>query len=169
MDSKKQNTSVETKTRFNVIDVLIILIALACVVGLVLRFGNVGGLSTTENLKAFDVYFSVSNIAYTSEDAFVQGDTVRLADSGAVLGEFAGLESILPAEFLARDESGNLIAVNYPESTRIDVTGRIVSHGVMSDNGYLLNGTTYIAAGTEYVVQSEHMDFVLKITNIVEK
>lgn len=169
MDSKKQNTSVETKTRFNVIDVLIILIALACVVGLVLRFGNVGGLSSTENLKAFDVYFSVSNIAYTSEDAFVQGDTVRLADSGAVLGEFAGLESILPAEFLARDESGNLIAVNYPESTRIDVTGRIVSHGVMSDNGYLLNGTTYIAAGTEYVVQSEHMDFVLKITNIVEK
>ena len=169
MDSKKQNTSVEMKTRFNVIDVLIILLALACVIGLVLRFGNVGGLSSAENLKTFDVYFSVSNIAYTSEDAFVQGDTVRLAESGAVLGEFAGLESILPAEFLARDENGNLIAVNYPESTRIDVTGRIVSHGVMSDNGYLLNGTTYIAAGTEYVVQSEHMDFVLKITNIVEK
>ena len=169
MDNKKQNTNTEMKLRFNVIDVLILLIALACVIGLILRFGNVGGLSGTENLKSYDVYFSVSNIAYTSEDAFVQGDTVRLVESGAVLGEFAGLESILPAEFFARDENGNLIAVNYPESTRIDVTGRIVSLGVMGENGDWLNGTTYIAAGTEYAVQSEHMDFVLKITNIVEK
>ena len=169
MDNQRQTSSTEMKPRFNVIDVLIILIALACVIGLVLRFGNVGGLSSTENLKSYDVYFSVSNIAYTSEDAFVQGDTVRLVESGAVLGEFAGLESILPAEFFARDENGNLIVVNYPEATRIDVTGRIVSHGMMSDNGYLLNGTTYIAAGNEYAVQSEHMDFVLKITNIVEK
>ena len=169
MDNKKQNPSTEMKLRFNVIDVIIVLIALSCVIGLILRFGNVGGLSSMENFKTYDVYFSVSNIAYTSEDAFVQGDTVRLVESGAVLGEFAGLESILPAEFFARDESGNLIVVNYPEATRIDVTGRIVSRGVMSDNGYLLNGTTYIAAGTEYAVQSDHMDFVLKITNIVEK
>ena len=169
MDNKKQNGSTSLKLRFNVIDVLIVLIVLACAVGLIVRFSNVGEISSAENLKTYDVYFSVSNIAYTAEDAFIQGDTVTLADSGAVLGEFAGLESILPAEFFARDESGNLIVVNYPESTRIDVTGRIVSHGVRSENGYLLNGTTYIAAGTEYSVQSEHMDFILKITNIVEK
>lgn len=169
MENKKQGTTTSMRFRFNVIDVLIVLIVLACVVGLIARFSNIGGISSAENLKTYDVYFSVSNIAYTSEDAFVQGDTVTLADSGVVLGEFAGLESILPAEFFARDESGNLIVVNYPESTRIDVTGRIVSRGIMSENGYLLNGTTYIASGTEYSVQSEHMDFVLKITNIVEK
>lgn len=157
------------KFRFNVIDVLIILIVLSCIVGLILRFGNVRDFSSSENLKTYDIYFSVSNVAYTSEDAFVRGDTVRLADGGAVLGEFAGLETILPAEFFARDESGNVIVVNYPASTQIDVTGRIVSHGVMSENGYLLNGTTYIASGAEYSVQSEHMDFILKITNIVEK
>ena len=157
------------KNRINVIDVLILLIVIACVAGLGVRFGNVGGLSSSDNLEAYDVYFSVSNIAYTSEDAFVQGDTVTLADSGVILGEFAGLETILPAEFFARDKSGNLIVVNYPESTRIDVTGRIVSQGLMSDNGYLVGGTTYVAPGTEYSVQSEHMDFVLKITNIVKK
>ena len=169
MNQNNQNASQSMKLRFNVIDVLIVLIVLACVVGLIVRFSNVGDFSSAESLKTYDVYFSVSNIAYTAEDAFVQGDTVTLADSGAILGEFAGLESILPAEFFARDESGNLIVVNYPESTRIDVTGRIVSHGVMTENGYLLNGTTYIAAGTAYSVQSEHMDFVLEITNIVEK
>ena len=156
------------KFRFNVIDVLIILIVFACILGMIFRFGKVGGMSS-ENLKTYDVYFSVDGIAYTSEDAFVPGDTVRLADSGLILGEFAGLETILPAEFFAQDAEGNWITVNYPPSTKIDVTGRIISHGVMSENGYLLNGTTYIAPGAEYTVQSEHMDFVLTITNIVEK
>ena len=43
MDNKKQNTNTEMKLRFNVIDVLILLIALACVIGLILRFGAAGG------------------------------------------------------------------------------------------------------------------------------
>lgn len=169
MENKKQENQERVRPRFNVIDVLIVLIVLACAVGLVFRFGNIGNMSSEDELKTYDVYFTVSNIAYTAEDAFVQGDTVTLSESGAILGEFAGLESILPAEFFARDSGGNLIAVHYPEATRIDVTGRIVSRGIMSENGYLLNGTTYVASGTEYTVQSEHMDFVLKITNIVEK
>mgnify|MGYP003525944255 CR=1 FL=1 len=166
---ERKNTDAVVKKRMNVIDVLILILLVVCIAGLVVRFGNFGSVSSSENLGSYDIYFSVSNIAYTSEDAFVQGDTVTLADSGTALGEFAGLETILPAEFFARDKSGNLIVVNYPQSTRIDVTGRILSHGVMSENGYLVGGTTYVAPGTEYTVQSEHMDFVLKITNIVEK
>lgn len=168
MEQNKQ-PSASSRFRFNVIDLLIVLIVLACVVGLIVRFGNLGKMSAGDAQKSYDVYFTVSNIAYTAEDAFVPGDTVTLVESGAVLGEFAALESILPAEFLARDVNGNLISVRYPESTRIDVTGRIVARGVMSENGFLLNGTTYVASGAEYSVRSEHMDFVLKITSIVEK
>lgn len=168
MEQNKQ-PSAPARFRLNVIDLLIVLIVLACVVGLVVRFGNVGKFGDEASLKTYDVYFTVSNIAYTTESAFVSGDVVTLAESGVVLGEFAALETILPAEFLARDENGNLISVRYPESTRIDVTGRIVARGVMSENGFLVNGTTYVASGAEYAVQSEHMDFVLKITSIVEK
>ena len=168
MEQNKQ-PSASPRFRLNVIDLLIVLIVLACAVGLVVRFGNVGKMGAEESLRTYDIYFTVSNIAYTAEAAFVSGDTVTLADSGVVLGEFVALESILPAEFLSRDANGNLISVRYPESTRIDVTGRITAHGVMSENGFLVNGTTYVASGAEYSVQSEHMDFILKITSIVEK
>ena len=157
------------KNRFNVIDAVIVIVFVACVVGLVFRYGNFGRSSMDEQLENYEIYFSVSNIAYTSEDAFVQGDTVVLADSGTVLGEFSRMGTILPAEFTARDQSGNLIVVNYPASTRIDVTGYITSQGVMTENGYYVGGTTYIASGTEYVVRSEHLDFVLKVLNIVKK
>ncbi|MBQ2998902.1 MAG: hypothetical protein IJD64_00430, partial [Clostridia bacterium] len=147
----------------------IVLIVILCIAALIVRFGNFGGRTTSDRLESYDVYFSVTDIVYTSEDAFVPGDTVTLVDKGIVLGELVGLESILPAEFVARDKSGNLIVVNYPESTRIDVTGKIVSQGNMTDNGYLVGGTTYVASGTKYSVQTEHMDFVLTITDIVEK
>lgn len=166
---KKQDFSGKFRFRFNVIDLLIVLIVLACVIGLAIRLGTVKEYSADENLKSYALYFTVTNIAYTSEDAFVVGDTVTITEGGIVLGQFAGLESILPAEFFARDSEGNLITVNYPETTRIDVTGRIESRGVMSENGYLVNGTTYIASGKAYQVQTEHMDFILKITNIVEE
>jgi len=166
---QKNNETAKSKLRFNVVDIIILLVVVAAVVGLVLRFGNVGGFSADEDLKTYEIYFAVKDIAYTSEDAFVSGDTVTLVDSGVVLGELEGLESIMPAEFFARDQSGNLIVASYPELTRIDVTGHILSHGIMSENGYLVGGTTYVAAGAAYSVRSEHMDFVLEITNIVEK
>ena len=164
--NKAQKTA---KLRFNVIDALIILVLLACVVGLVFRYGNFGGGAQESELEDYEIYFSVSNVAYTSEDAFVKGDTVTLADEGVVLGTLSDIKTILPAEFVARDKSGNLITVNYPASTRIDVTGYINSRGVMRENGYFVNGTVYVASGKEYTVRTEHMDVVLKILNIVEK
>lgn len=165
---KKHEFSGKFRIRFNAIDILILLIVLACVVGLAIRFGTVKEYSADENLKLYSVYFTVSNISYTSEDAFVAGDTVTLTEGKTILGTFVGLESILPAEFLARDSEGNLILVSYPETTRIDVSGKIAARGIMTDNGFLANGTTYVAAGKAYAAQTEHMDFVLKITNIVE-
>ena len=166
---QKDTVKKHDKNRFNAIDALIIIVLIACIVGLVFRYGKFGKSALDENLENYEIYFSVSNIAYTSEDAFVPGDTVTLADSGAVLGEFSRLGTILPAEFVTQDKSGNLISVNYPASTRIDVKGYITSQGIMTENGYFVGGTTYVASGTEYVVRSEHMDFVLEILNIVKK
>ena len=166
---QKNTDAVKNKLHINVVDIIIFIIAIIAVVGLVLRYGNIGGFSSSEDLKSYEIYFTVKNIAYTSEDAFVPGDTVTLVEQEMVLGEFLGLDSIMPAEFFARDINGNLIALSYPELTRIDVTGHILSQGIMSENGYLAGGTTYIAAGIPYSVQSEHMDFVIEITNIIEK
>ena len=75
----------------------------------------------------------------------------------------------MPAMFETQYKDGKSIAVSYPEASRIDVKGAIASRGKMGDNGYLVGGTTYIAPGSELLVQSEHMDFVLKITDIVKK
>ena len=165
----KHTDVAKNKLHINVVDVIILIMVIVIAVGLVLRYGNIGGFSSSDDLKTYEIYFVVKDIAYTSEDAFVPGDTITLLEQETILGEFLGIDSIMPAEFLARDINGNLVATSYPELTRIDVTGHILSQGIMSENGYLAGGTTYIAAGIPYSVQSEHMDFIIEITNIIEK
>lgn len=169
MEQKTNEASKTGKARFNIIDALIVIILLACIVGLVFRYGNFGGGVSEDDLDNYEIYFAVKNIAYTSENAFVSGDTVTLVDGGEILGTLSRLDTVLPAELIVRDKSGNLITVNYPESTRIDVTGYIDSRGSMGENGYLVDGTTYVAAGKEYAVQTEHADVILEILNIAKK
>ncbi len=159
--SKKRNS-----TRLNLIDFVVLLLAVICLFGAVIRVGQMDWFAGGSELTEHEIYFSVTDIAYTSEDAFVIGDTVTLSDNQAVLGTLKSIDSVLPSALYVKDSDGNILSVNYPESIRIDVTGTILSLGKMSENGYLLGGTTYLAPGRTYRVQSEHMDFTLSILDI---
>lgn len=150
----------------NIIDFVIILLVVICLVGAAVRANQQNWFSGKSDLETFEIYFSVSDIAYTSEDALVMGDTVVLCENNCVLGTLQSIDSVLPSAMYVKDADGNVISVNYPESTRIDVTGTILSNGIMTENGYYLGGNVYIAPGKPYAVQSEHMNFTLVILDI---
>lgn len=150
----------------NLIDFVVLLLVVICLFGAVIRVGQTEWFAGGSELSVHEIYFSITDISYTSEDALVIGDTVTLCDSEMVLGTLKSIDSVLPSALYVKDPDGNILSVNYPESIRIDVTGTIHSLGKMSKNGYLLGGTTYIAPGRAYRVQSEHMDFTLNILDI---
>lgn len=161
--SKKRNG-----TALNLIDFVVLLLVALCLLGAVIRVGQTRWFAGDSDLLEHEIYFSITDIAYTSEEALVLGDTITLCDSQAILGTLKSIDSVQPSAFYVKDADGNVLRVNYPESTRIDVTGRIFSLGKMSENGYLLGGMTYVAPGRAYRVQSEHMDFTLNILDIEE-
>ncbi len=150
----------------NLIDFVVILLVVICLIGVVIRVRQIDWFNKNSALEEHEIYFSVTDISYISEDALVVGDTFTLRDSGVVLGKLKSIDSVLPTTMYVKDADGNVLGVNYPETTRIDVTGTVLSSGEMTANGYLLGGTTYIAPGKTYRVQSEHMDFTLEILNI---
>ncbi|MBQ7380500.1 MAG: DUF4330 family protein [Clostridia bacterium] len=152
----------------NLIDFVVILLVLICLASAIIRIRRVDLFNQGDDLEQHEIYFSVTDISYTSEDALVIGDTFTLSDNKTVLGTLQSVDSVLPSTLYVSDIDGNVLSVNYPESTRIDVTGTVLSLGKMTDSGYLLGGTTYIAPGRAYTVQSEHMDFTLKILDIEE-
>ncbi len=154
---------------FNLMDVIIILLVLLCIGGIVVRVGGFGLSEKSQPLDMYEIRFSVSDIAATSESAFVIGDTFTLVDYDVVLGTFTGVESVTPAKVYIYSEQGRVVHAQYPDGTRIDVIGTVTADGLSGGSGFLLGGNVQLSPGISYRVQSEHMDFTLNILEIVKK
>ena len=164
MNNRNQN-----KVSFNIIDIFILVFVIACFVGLVIRIGNFGIFDNSDNLDDYRIHFSVSDISSESENYFITGDTVTIVDKDLVLGKLEMINSISPTELRVKNSENEFVMVKYPSDTRVDISGTIISSGTMDYNGYKLGGNTHIAAGDSFLVYTEHMNFVLTVTDIVKK
>jgi hypothetical protein len=158
-----------TKPSFNIIDVFILIFVVACFAGLIIRMGNFSVFEANEKLEDYRIHFEVTDISSVSEDYFKSGDTVTVAQSGVVLGELEIIDSISPTRVMVENENGEHVWVNYPSDTRVDVSGSIISSGIMDYNGFKVGGNTHVAAGESFLVHTEHMNFVLTVTKITKK
>ena len=98
-----------SRARWNLVDLIVILLVFICLLGAIIRVGGKDWFVGGSDLREYEIYFSVTDIAYTSEDALVIGDTVTLCDSGAVLGELKSIDSILPSTLYVKDADGNVV------------------------------------------------------------
>ncbi len=164
-NKKKKNS----KMRFNIIDLVIVVLILACIVGVYLRSISVKDLDTEETLDTAQISFLVQDIRYTSADFFIGGEKVYTKEDGLKIGEFMkGYFVITPAEDYVTDHKGNTVKVTYPENTRIDVKGKILSEGKWTDGGFLVGGNTYIAAGKEMKICTSHITVTLVVTDVAK-
>lgn len=155
----------KNKVRFRALDVVIILLVLATVVGVYFRYNILDALTSRRDLKEYTVSFSVEDIRYTTPNYMKVGDTVYFADSGDEIGKLIEASddtsnialSITPASELFLGSDGNYEEIFYPNSeTRVDATGRMICIGTYSDeSGFLLGGTKYIAPGDVISVKTE--------------
>ena len=103
---------------------------------------------------------------YTSADAFQEGDAAYLKTQGKLLGTVLGIDSTTPSELIYTNLSGDIRQVYYPENSRIDMEGRLLVSGVMTDRGFMLDGNTYLAPGVPYAVQTPRIDISIVIADI---
>lgn len=156
------------KNRFHIqlMDLVVLVFIFLCVVGLMVRAGMLGIFTEKVELDRYRVRFSVSNIAATSVDAFVLGDTFTLVAYHQALGTLSEIESVTPAVVYVENEQHEIVRAEYPEGTRVDLYGVVETKGAVGECGFLLGGTLSVSPGVEYRVQSEHLDMVLKIIDI---
>ena len=177
-EKKQKNESTEKVRkfpRFGVLDAVIILLIVGIVVGLIFRYNVFQTISQFQNLKEYNVDFSVKNIEYTTPNYVSENDEFYFKESGEEFGKIItktdinGVNSnlVLPFTFAEKTFEEIGITAVYPSETRIDVTGRFLCEGPMSDDGsFLLNGNTYIAPGQSYVICSEKVTLQINITSI---
>ena len=166
MDTKN-NKAVERKTGLNIIDVVIILFLIACIIGITFRVGQFGVFN--DDLRNYRVYFEVTDVAATSKDAFKAGDTVTLVDLGMSLGKIENIEKVTPKTEYVKKTDGSVVEYEYPKDTRVNVYGTVISEGLLTSDGYLLDGKTYVTPGAKYSVRTEHIDCTITVIRIAQK
>ncbi len=157
----------EAKKKINALDILIIVVLIFCVVSIAFRYYKGEKSESYSTDGKYAISFTVNDIRYTTADAFVKGDKVYVAWDDRFIGTFERLDSTNPAAYYATSPKDGVVKVYYPEDTRIDVTGTIISEGYMNDDGFFAGGTYFLAPGKGLTIYTGHLYLDITLGNIV--
>lgn len=150
-----------SKKRFNVVDFFIIAAVAACIAGAVLRYNLIEKLNVGAAKDTVEISFYIHNISDYSAQALVVGDSV--SHSGIPVGKIGTIE-ISKAEYYFENPEG-VLELTY-DDMRYDVRGTIIGSGTMTEDGFMLNNNTYIAAGKELLVNTKNISVNILVTNL---
>lgn len=157
-----QNNKTGKKSfKFGALDVVIILLFIACAVGIILRYNISEKLQNTTDMREAEVEFVVTGLSPSSADAFVLGDVVFW--EGNRLGPIKSKDVFNAVEYNANADGLPVKAENLEKR---DVEGVISVSGKKTDDGFLLNGNMYIAAGKELKITTKNIAVTIIVTRV---
>lgn len=176
MQENNYTENVKKKVKFKILDAVVILLVLVAVVGVYFRYNLMDSFLSRRGIQDYTVSFEVKDIRYTTPNYLNVGDQIYDAATGEPVGvliEESGDMSnialrVTPASRFFTKSDGTITQVFYPnDESRVDANGRMTCRGSYSaDGGFLLNGSTYMAAGQSISVRTELVSFVLTVTQI---
>ncbi len=153
----------QSRRKFGVMDIVIIVAVLAIILTGVLRYTLDKGLFT-QNDTACSVSFRVTSVRYNTYDMLEENEKVFLSDF-----EFFGTLSsinITPAVFYAENEEGELISVHYPEKTLVDIDGEMLCDLSVNGGRYTAANGTHICAGALLELHTDTVDMTVVVTKV---
>lgn len=154
------------KRRFkvNILDFLIFALVAIVIVGAFLR-ANVKQNDVRLETQTAVLAFKISNVQAASAQYFRGGDPVYSDSLGCDIGTLIdGSVVVTPAVFYT--ERGGTIIKTISAIERVDICGEIECVGQMSESGFLLGGTQYIAAGMTTYACLPEINASILITDI---
>ena len=148
---------------FNVLDFIILAAVLAVIVGICWRFNLADRIGVKADRDTVEIAFLIQEVKETSAEALVIGDEFRWVANDMTIGELKSKE-VFYAEAFVENDKGELVKTY--NDTRRDIRGVITAKGVLSDSGFMLGGTQYLAPGKTLVVKSKDILVTMTITNI---
>ena len=176
---RKENTK---KFRINVVDILVILLALICIATIVVRAINTDAAKEYYDLKEYRLYFQIDDIKSSSYVCFEGhlGETVRVKGSDIILGNLgAEFSRGVAIHTYTENKDGNITETQYyhPEpqngnqnpEERCSISGYITVRGKMKNNGFWLYDEIQLLPEQILEIITEHIETSIRITSIVEK
>ena len=176
---RKENTK---KHKINLMDVLVILLALACIGTIAARAVITNSNKENYELKEYLLYFQIDDIKSSSYDSFDGhfGETVRIKDSDRILGTLgAEFTRGIAIHTYTENIDGNIVETKYyhPEAQgnglgseeRCSISGYIVVTGKIINNQFLLDDEIPISSDDIIEIITEHIQTSIRVTDIVIK
>ena len=156
----------KTKLRFNAIDLVILILIIGCLAGLALRYQLINVIRSEGDSTSAIVSFYLSDIRFTSEDYFNEGDVFYLASEKEEFGVLEAGFTFEPAAEYNMTRDGVYVKTSSVNG-RSDMYGSLRAKGTFTPDGeFLLNGTKYIAAGSELSVYSSNIEINIILTDV---
>lgn len=139
--------------KINIIDVAVILIAAAVVVGIFVRFTGGAGKIVTETKKV-EYTVQIKGVRGYTVDALREMGQVTDKKYATVVGEITNVE-VEDALHESTTASGKIKTVRLPD--RYDCLVTIVTDGKESDSGYFNNNNDELSVGRDYNIYSKYV------------
>ncbi|MBE6636595.1 MAG: DUF4330 family protein [Ruminococcaceae bacterium] len=154
-----ENNKATRRIRFSVIDFLIILLVLVSLIGIAVRYQIISRLFSGATLVEAQITVVASNIS--AEEAAVFAKNTVFSANGSTFGTLTQVSSEKATLYL---ESPLGTLITYQSADHYDVTATFTAQVVRSEDGFLLGGNTYIAAGSQFVLQAENVSVTVLVT-----
>lgn len=157
----------------NFFDIILILLAILCIVGVWQR-KNLQKLFTDEEvMESYTVTFEIKKLRSTTVELLQRGTEMYLTEGEETvsLGTLSVPVSTAAATEYFVDEKGNIVTAVYPQDQYeylLDVTGTLSCRGIRRDNAFLLEGKTYLAVNQTVLAHTETADVTIRITSITK-
>ena len=154
----------ENKTRFNMIDLLIVLIIIACIIGTVFRGAILDRLSFSSSADSVMVSFTAENLTKEDISTLKVGDKLSLSDKS-----FGVLRSVAYEKqtvVIPSDDRLSFIEALDPE--HYTMTGEIEINGKNTDKGFFFDSDIHIGVGKMLNLESSKCAISIVITKITE-
>ncbi|MBE6686975.1 MAG: DUF4330 family protein [Ruminococcaceae bacterium] len=151
------------KKRFNIIDFVIIVVVLGCIAGLLFRYNFVERIIVPEDTKEMIVGFMAEGVSPEIAEHMNNSSEFLCSATDNYLGKPYNLKKTDAKYYFAGED---LRAEQGVDNTKKDIKGNFKVKGVMTDDGFLLEGTQFIAPGKEITIQSEDLVISVIITEI---
>ena len=166
MEEKKK-----MRFRINLLDIVLILLAILCVVGVFQRRNIEKLFESGEAMESYSIRFEIRKMRSSTVELLQADTALYLEEDGrrVSLGTIAEAPSVSASVVYLPDGEGGTVEAVYPEDAYEylqDVKGTLLCRGVVHDGSFRLEGSTYLAVNQTVKAYTENADFEIRILAI---
>lgn len=154
------------KIRFNAIDFLILLVIFAAAFTAIYRSSLKDSLVAIRSNETIEYTVKIGNVQKASFDMIESDDSIFSKTDDKLLGVVVG-KRFEPAQYYIELNDGTIVKTQEPD--RVDIYLTIEAKGRVSDDGCMIGGNYFIAAGKYISAYTRKVSFNFEVIDAYKK